>query len=322
MATWVGPPRSYTKGRARPVQYVVIHSTEGSEGVKSAEAGAAYDKIRTDGTSTHLFVDTDTALMEVRYTDTAHAARTHGNACGIQVELCGRAGQSDVQWHDAASLPMLRLAATEVAAICREFNLPVRRLSVAEVRAAYYAPEGQRPKGICGHIDVTLAYPEDQGSHTDPGPNFPWAEFLAMVSAELGGGPTTQGDDMPRTFLWQGKYWVSYGGATRGLVLTAAGQPVPVGKASVEMNVLSSPSSPWPSAPYPAGDANGLPTQSLESKGWDEHLVDTAFGKVATGVQVVLSDAQLDEVEAAAKAGAAEGAGSGTIRLTGTLSPQ
>jgi hypothetical protein len=129
--------------------------------------------------------------MEVRFTDTAHAARAKGNACGIQVELCGRAGQTDVQWHDAASLPMLRLAAKEVAAICREFSLPVRRLSVAEVRAAYYAPAGQRPKGICGHIDVTKAYPEDQGSHTDPGPNFPWSEFLAMVSAEMGTG----GDD-------------------------------------------------------------------------------------------------------------------------------
>lgn len=193
MATWAGPPRAYTKGRSRPVQYVVIHSTEGSEGVNSAEAGVAYDKIRTDGTSTHLFVDTDTALMEVRYTDTAHAARAKGNACGIQVELCGRAGQTNAQWHDAASLPMLRLAAREVAAICKEFGLPPRRLSVAEVRAAYYAPAGARPKGICGHIDVTRAYPEDGGSHTDPGTNFPWQEFLAMVSAELG---STGGEDM------------------------------------------------------------------------------------------------------------------------------
>lgn len=193
MATWAGPPRAYTKGRIRPVQYVVIHSTEGSEGINSAEAGVAYDKVRLDGTSTHLFVDADNALMEVRYADTAHAARMHGNACGIQVELCGRAGQTAAQWHDAASAPMLRIAAREVAAICREFNLPVRRLSVAEVRAAYYAPAGQRPKGICGHVDVTGAYPEDQGSHTDPGPNFPWSEFLAMVAAELGG--SIGGDD-------------------------------------------------------------------------------------------------------------------------------
>lgn len=212
MATWAGPPRAYTKGRVRPVQYVVIHSTEGSEGINSAEAGVAYDKVRLDGTSTHLFVDSNNALMEVRYSDTAHAARTHGNACGIQVELCGVAGQTAAQWHDAASLPMLRIAAKEVAAICREFGLPVRRLSPAEVRAAYYNAPGQRPKGICGHVDVTKAYPEDQGSHTDPGPNFPWSEFLAMVAAEMGG--SSEGDDMPRYFQLEDQSAGRYNGCT------------------------------------------------------------------------------------------------------------
>jgi N-acetyl-anhydromuramyl-L-alanine amidase AmpD len=192
MATWAGYPASYTKGRNRPIQYVVIHSTEGSEGTQSAEAGVAYDKRRTDGTSTHLFVDTDTALREVPDADRAHHGRFHGNEIGIGIELCGRAGQTDAQWHDASSLPMLKLAAKEVAAICRAHALPVRRLSVAQVRAAYYAPASARPKGICGHIDLTRAYPEDDGSHTDPGPSFPWTEFLAMVQAEME-------DDMPLT---------------------------------------------------------------------------------------------------------------------------
>ena len=52
---WVGPPRSYTKGRARQLRYVTLHYTAGSEGPTSAENGAAYDKARTDGTSCHLF---------------------------------------------------------------------------------------------------------------------------------------------------------------------------------------------------------------------------------------------------------------------------
>jgi len=189
----VGPPRSYTAGRVRPVQYVVIHATDGSEGTSSAEAGAAYDKIRTDGTSTHLFVDADTALREVHDTDRAHHARHHGNEIGIGVELCGRASQTADQWHDAASSATLRLAANEVAALCQAHGLPVVRLSVAQVRAAYYAAEGQRPKGICGHYDVTRAYPEDNGTHTDPGANFPWSEFLAMVAEAL------EGNDMSGT---------------------------------------------------------------------------------------------------------------------------
>jgi len=188
MATWVGYPRSYTKGRNRPIQYVVIHSTEGAEGPSSAEDGAAYDKRRTDGTSTHLFVDSDSAVREVPDADRAHAARFHGNEIGIQVELCGRANQSAVQWHDPA--PLLQIAAREVAALCREHDIPVRRLSVGQVRAAYYASPADRPKGICGHVDVTAAYPEDGGTHSDPGSGFPWAEFLAMVQAEME-------DDMP-----------------------------------------------------------------------------------------------------------------------------
>jgi len=191
MATWVGYPASYSKGRNRAIQYVVIHSTEGSEGPTSAEDGAAYDKRRTDGTSTHLFVDSNSAVREVPDADRAHHARFHGNEIGVGIELCGRAGQTPIQWHDASSLPMLKLAAKEVAAICQAHALPVRRLSVAQVRAAYYAPASERPKGICGHVDVTAAYPEDDGSHWDPGPNFPWVEFLAMVRAEL------NGDDMP-----------------------------------------------------------------------------------------------------------------------------
>jgi N-acetyl-anhydromuramyl-L-alanine amidase AmpD len=188
VAIWVGSPNSYTAGRNRSIQYVVIHSTEGSEGPTSAEAGAAYDKRRTDGTSTHLFTDSDTAIREVLDSDRAHHARFHGNEIGIGVEICGLAGQSDAQWHDAVSAATLRITAREVAALCKAHNIPVRRLSVAEVRAAYYATAAQRPKGICGHIDVTNAYPEDNGSHTDPGPHFPWAEFLLMVNQELGGG--------------------------------------------------------------------------------------------------------------------------------------
>lgn len=191
MATWVGYPLHYAKGRNRPVQYVVIHSTQGSEGPTSAEAGAAYDKRRPDSVSTHIFVDSNSAVREVPDTDRAYHARYHGNEVGLGIELCGLAQQSGAQWHDASSLPMLRIAAVETAQMCCDHGLPARRLSVAQVRAAYYAPAAERPKGICGHVDVTAAYPEDDGSHWDPGPNFPWTEFLAMVQAEM------DGDDMP-----------------------------------------------------------------------------------------------------------------------------
>lgn len=186
---WVGYPRSYTKGRNRPVQFVVLHYTAGSEGPTSAEAGARYDKVRTDGTSTHYFVDSEgPALQEVPDGDRAHAARLHGNEIGIQIEMCGTA-QTRAQWLDDASMATMRTTAELVALLLRRHNLAFRRLTVAETRAAYYAPTGQRPTGIVEHATCTLAFPEDGGDHMDLGAGFPWDVFTQMVKdAAMGGG--------------------------------------------------------------------------------------------------------------------------------------
>jgi hypothetical protein len=223
IASWAGYPRSYSPGRTRPVQYAVIHYTAGSEGPTSAEAGVAYDKIRPDGTSCHCFADSDTVLREVPDIDRAHAARFHGNEIGLQLELCGTA-QTRAQWLDPVSSATLRLGAKQVAEWCRDHGLPVRRLSVAETRAAYYAASGSRPKGIVGHVDVTNAYPEDGGTHTDPGAAFPWDVFLPMVAEELAALTHPKDDDMfkPEFFVLaqspsdSGSACITGGGPTLG----------------------------------------------------------------------------------------------------------
>lgn len=198
VAYWAGYPKSYTPGRdpAHPIQYIVVHCTEGSEGPTAAEDGHHYDTVRTDGTSTHVFVDPNSVAREVPDQDQAHAARMHGNKIGLQMELCGVASQTRSQWLDGNSYAMLRLAAKMAAEWCQLHSIPVKRLSVEQCRAAYYAPAGQRPKGIVSHGDVTLAYPEDAGSHTDPGPNFPWDVFFSLINQELTGG-----GDVPKTFV-------------------------------------------------------------------------------------------------------------------------
>lgn len=183
VGTWVGYPRSFTPGRTRALQYIVIHFTAGSEGPRSAEDGAAYDKTRTDGVSCHAFADSNSIAVEVPPTDRAHHARQHGNEVGYGIEICGTM-QTRAQWLDATSLPTLRNAARQAAEVALAYAIPVLRLSVAQVRAAYYAGTGQRPKGFCGHVDVTAAYPEDQGTHTDPGTEFPWDVFFSMVNQE------------------------------------------------------------------------------------------------------------------------------------------
>lgn len=197
VATWVGYPRWYSVGRNRPPQFVVVHYTAGSEGPASAENGAAYDKTRPDKVSTHVFADANSVVRELPDGDRAYAAFYHGNEIGLHLEICGTA-QTRAQWLDEVSTATLQMAAKQAAEWCQQHDLEPRRLSVAETRAAWYNPASQRPGGIVGHVDITHAFPEDGGDHTDPGPEFPWDVFLGLVQREIGGTtqpPTEEEDD-------------------------------------------------------------------------------------------------------------------------------
>lgn len=187
--------KAYGRGRdGKSVMYIVIHYTAGSERATSAEDGADYDRRRTDGTSTHYFHDRDSTVQCVPTWNRANAARHKGNRLGVQHELCGTA-QTRAQWLDDASYGTLRQAAKQTARDCRKYDIPVRRLTVAQTREAWTNyPDG--PKGIVGHVDCTRAYPEDGGDHTDPGTGFPWDIFLDLVREELAPPPPPEVDDM------------------------------------------------------------------------------------------------------------------------------
>jgi hypothetical protein len=178
---WV-PPRSYTKGRtSKGVRLLVVHHTAGSERPTSAEDGAAYDARRLDGTSTHYFIDSNSVVQCVRTTDMAHTARRHGNQIGIQYEFCGTL-QTRAQWLDPASRPTIRNAARQMARDAKKYGIPIVKLTTAQTRQAYYG----NVKGICGHAECTKAFPEDNGDHMDPGPNFPYDVLLADIKEFMG----------------------------------------------------------------------------------------------------------------------------------------
>lgn len=168
------PPRSWTDANRTAVQLVVIHTTEGSAHAQSAEDGAAYDQRRTDGTSTHYFHDSNSTVQCVRTADQAHTARTQGNRRGIHHELCGR---TTIDWSGTYAQAMLRQAAKQCARDAKKWDIPVRKLTAAQVADGV--------KGFCGHVEITKAFPADRGTHTDPGPNFPWPQFLDLVRAEM-----------------------------------------------------------------------------------------------------------------------------------------
>lgn len=182
------PPRAYGTGRdGRKVKLSVVHYTAGSERSTSAEDGAAYDQRRTDGTSCHFFHDQNSSVQCVYRWNRANSAFHKGNRLGVQHELCGTL-QTRGQWLDPASDATLWRAARYVANDCLTYGLQPRRLSVAETRATWYS---NAPGGIVGHVDITRAFPEDGGTHTDPGPEFPWDIFLDRVHHFM------NGDDMP-----------------------------------------------------------------------------------------------------------------------------
>jgi hypothetical protein len=183
---WAGRPASYGVGRnGFTVKFSIIHTTEGHEGFTAAEDGIAYDKTRDDGVSTHCFHDADSSPQEVLRSDTAYAAFEEGNNAGIQHELCGSASQDAAGWADSVSQATLRRAAMAVADDCLTYNLQPRRLSVQEIRDAYYSGG---PGGICGHVDITNAFPGPGRDHTDPGPAFPWNQFIGLVKQFMAGG--------------------------------------------------------------------------------------------------------------------------------------
>lgn len=173
---WVAAGAWSTGRPYGPPLWIVVHTTEGSEGLRSAEDGAAYDAHRPDGTSTHYMHDQDTTIQEVRTTDRANSAMGTGNRYGIHHELCGKAAQSPAQWHDAASAGTLARFARQAARDAKKWDIPVRHLTVAEVRS-------KSARGFCAHADITAAFGES--THQDPGANYPWSEVLGMVRAEM-----------------------------------------------------------------------------------------------------------------------------------------
>lgn len=167
--------KHYRKGRRERVRVLVIHTAETPENNKMAESIQSYCQRRETKVSCHEAIDNDSVVAGVRPFDTAWTTGSINNFA-YSYELAGRAAQTKEQWADAFSTAMLAKAAHRVACAVICYGIPVVKLTPAELKAG--------KSGICGHVDQTIAY-QVKGGHTDPGKNFPWKKFLAMVTAEV-----------------------------------------------------------------------------------------------------------------------------------------
>ena len=101
------------------------------------------------------------------------AAAQTGNRIGLHLSFLAYAASTRAEWLRYRS--QLELAAEVVADWCQRYGIPAVKITPEQLQ------RGQR--GICGHYDISLAWRETD--HTDPGPNFPWDEFLEMVANRL-----------------------------------------------------------------------------------------------------------------------------------------
>lgn len=182
---WAGPGRNVKRVNGQPQitskWYITIHNTSNNA---TARAEANYAKVRTDGVGAHYFIDNIEVLQS---TDTdwcvGHVGSTQGNSRGISYEITGVNGWTREQW--MANVAWKELAAV-IARDCAQFGIPVRLLTLDQMRAF-----NSSNKGFVTHNMCRLAW--GGTTHTDPGPNFPMDHLLALVGQHL------NGDDMEPT---------------------------------------------------------------------------------------------------------------------------
>lgn len=164
----------FHRGRTSFIRVIVIHDMESAERLDTAEAVARYFQTTDRDVSAHVCADADSRVRCVHDVDTAWTA-PGANHDGLQLEMAGFASQGVGGWADAYSQRMLReQAAPQVRDWCQLWTIPMRRLTDAQLAAG--------EKGIVGHDQVSRVY--KRSTHTDPGPTFPWAQFIALVRQE------------------------------------------------------------------------------------------------------------------------------------------
>lgn len=172
------PAANFTKGRIKAIRLLVVHDMEAPEGPLTAENVARFFANPSTKASAHVCIDNNSAVRCVADGDTAWHA-PGANADGLGGEFAGYARQTAKDWDDDYSRQVLEQAAIVYAAWAVKYSIPVVHLSVADILAG--------KKGFAGHRDITAAY--HKSDHQDPGTEFPWAKFLALVKAHTVGAP-------------------------------------------------------------------------------------------------------------------------------------
>jgi N-acetyl-anhydromuramyl-L-alanine amidase AmpD/prophage tail gpP-like protein len=170
------------------VKFIVVHTTESAQVDGGAENNANYFAYQIpDYGSAHYVVDNNSIVQCVKLTDGAYGVigtdAVNGvslnNEC-IHIEHVGctnavsGVADSPTDWTNGYTQYMLVNSTALAAKLARQFGIPTQHLTVAQIQA------GQ--SGFVGHKDLNDAFNDGEG-HTDPGPNWPWSQYMNMVRA-------------------------------------------------------------------------------------------------------------------------------------------
>jgi hypothetical protein len=148
------------------VKLLVLHSTEGGT---AAGVARMFSGKGAEG-SAHLVID-DKACYRCLRNDEIPWAAPSANTQGFHIEQCGYAKWSAAEWEK--HLPMLHRVAYKLALHSKAFKIPLVYLDAARLKAG--------KKGVTTHAQVSLAWPNSQGNHHDPGTGYPMALVLSLA---------------------------------------------------------------------------------------------------------------------------------------------
>lgn len=168
--------RWFTELPARGLDGWCIHDMEAPEKGNTAEAVALYFSRIDQPASAHLCFDNDSVVRCVHDKDVAYGA-PGVNHDMIQAEHAGYASQTAEDWNDEFSRSMLELSASVCGDYCMEYGWPVRYVTAAMLAAGDV-------RGITTHLQVTLSRIA-QNDHTDPGEQFPIADYVTQVAHHI-----------------------------------------------------------------------------------------------------------------------------------------
>lgn len=199
-----------------PISRIVIHATAGGRGFPGeSAAGTArqtaeyFQKPRAGGSAHYV---EDIASEEHCVPESAVAWHAPPNVHSLGIEICAEATYSRDQWLSAQVWPAVVKAAARARELADRHNVPKVKLSPTDLLNGAH--------GICGHVDVSQAW--HQSSHYDPGPGFPWPEFMAEVNkADAAPTAAPKEDDTVKYLAFRSD--TSQGG-TGAVALAAPGQ--------------------------------------------------------------------------------------------------